>query len=557
MDSGLRCEICSVSYSKHRDIHTPKLLDCLHTFCQNCLEKCCRGNKLKCFLCQTVTILAGEVSDLKDNFLIQKKIHLQEILQQDPICGNCELAGASEKCLQCEDDCSFLCMSCAAQHSKMKSFRSHQLVHLKDFRGSISKSFSDSTDLCAKHPEEHLIIFCEICDIPICRNCLLHEHKTHQYIFMDAAHKSWVSSIATLIIPARERLHSIEDSLDLVKQEQNNLSAQKREISNDIHTCFADLIALLKQREKLVLQALDLLHYKKHKALYAQLESLQYTCRLLKSACDFSSAALTGDKNVIPLLKTKNAMAARLQLLKGVDCVLQPVDCADIEFQAANESLKEMIPHVACLSSHGGTGTSQSLQGETTKPPRLITPRTAQHCQLKYEYFAEGCYAITLQLPAILSGSATPDVRCSVISCDYVDPNNGVELLNARNTDCSTSVCEWNVVPVDLFACLLVELQVDGEDVPGSPLAIPGLELEGESGLLFGVGKGHIESVSGVVSQRADEEEVQQALRSLALDSEESGEWSTDKSKGKSSGALIPTELDHVEHQVRSCYARV
>ena len=87
-------------------------------------------------------------------------------------------------------------------------------------------------------------------------------------------------------------------------------------------------------------------------------------------------------------------------------------------------------------------------------------------------------------------------MSCVVFSyasdADMDDESTGIELLTSRINDCTTAVCEWNVVPVDMFACLLVEIQVDNTDVPGSPLAIPGLEIEGDPGLLFGVGRGKI-----------------------------------------------------------------
>lgn len=49
------------------------------------------------------------------------------------LCGNCEAANASSRCLQCDEDCAFLCHDCAGKHNQMKAFRRHEIVLLSDY----------------------------------------------------------------------------------------------------------------------------------------------------------------------------------------------------------------------------------------------------------------------------------------------------------------------------------------------------------------------------------------------------------------------------------------
>ena len=62
--------------------------------------------------------------------------NMQPALQpalQPYLCGNCESANASTRCLQCDEDCAFLCHDCAGKHNQMKAFRRHEIVLLSDY----------------------------------------------------------------------------------------------------------------------------------------------------------------------------------------------------------------------------------------------------------------------------------------------------------------------------------------------------------------------------------------------------------------------------------------
>ena len=59
---------------------------------------------------------------------------------------------------------------------------------LKDL--SVSKrsiATPKKSPLCRRHPEELLKLYCQDCEVLVCRDCVLVTHKTHNYSFVDDA----------------------------------------------------------------------------------------------------------------------------------------------------------------------------------------------------------------------------------------------------------------------------------------------------------------------------------------------------------------------------------
>ncbi|XP_045074442.1 tripartite motif-containing protein 2-like, partial [Coregonus clupeaformis] len=73
--------VCSICLDRY---HNPKVLPCLHTFCENCLQNYIPPESLtlSCPVCRQTSILPEKgVSALQNNFFIT---NLMEVLQRDP-----------------------------------------------------------------------------------------------------------------------------------------------------------------------------------------------------------------------------------------------------------------------------------------------------------------------------------------------------------------------------------------------------------------------------------------------------------------------------------------
>lgn len=125
----LCCKICLDTFTN------PKSLNCLHTFCEECIENHANSEssykkysdyrEFTCPLCRKRTSLPlGGVRKLPDNFLVSS---LTEVIDRQkpskyPFCDMCKLVSrkhneASSKCLDCNK---LLCTDCVDQHLETK-----------------------------------------------------------------------------------------------------------------------------------------------------------------------------------------------------------------------------------------------------------------------------------------------------------------------------------------------------------------------------------------------------------------------------------------------------
>ncbi|KAI8499892.1 hypothetical protein Bbelb_222090 [Branchiostoma belcheri] len=138
-DEFLVCQVCL------EDFRQPKMLPCLHTFCQPCLEKLLAAEpvgKLDCPTCRRdVPLPQNGVQGLKSNFLVGK---LRDILQQQPAgktsearedgvpCTVCEAGNSAQfYCVECTE---YLCQTCNKTHRRFKATKSHRVVTIQDLQ---------------------------------------------------------------------------------------------------------------------------------------------------------------------------------------------------------------------------------------------------------------------------------------------------------------------------------------------------------------------------------------------------------------------------------------
>ncbi|XP_052714073.1 uncharacterized protein LOC128187683 [Crassostrea angulata] len=181
----LNCGICGGRLTD------PRILDCLHSFCKECLvikqEQATKKDVVICELCGTHTRLSNDsIDSLTTNIFVTNIGRVEEITNSNCsfYCTFCEDQGdweeASSRCLTCGD---WLCLACAGRHCGTTVTKRHKVVTLDDVRVDPQhrpelRKLCESK--CISH-DEKLRKFCSKCETPVCSECEHSDHKNHTF----------------------------------------------------------------------------------------------------------------------------------------------------------------------------------------------------------------------------------------------------------------------------------------------------------------------------------------------------------------------------------------
>ncbi|XP_074619139.1 uncharacterized protein LOC141877981 [Acropora palmata] len=228
----LECSVCQEQFS---DVREPKILKCLHTFCKTCLtawlsQQQCEG-ELSCPTCRQITqCFANDIDKLPSNLFCKQLVEIVEAYsgrigdEDSPHCGICDEKKALKfYCVQCN---AFLCEECAGVHEKGKVFKGHNIKEISNFNSNDVQKYVRRANVCQKHDDE-VRYYCEKCNICICRDCALLEHREHNIISLDRGLDLKKSDIT-------KRIQEVEDVGRRLQVQKENLEIEKTRFDSSV-----------------------------------------------------------------------------------------------------------------------------------------------------------------------------------------------------------------------------------------------------------------------------------------------------------------------------------
>ena len=226
LSDQLSCSVCLEEYRR------PRVLPCLHIFCEACLEKLVGAQRDKlsvpCPNCRKPAPLPqGGVSSLPSAFYIQHLFEVREALEKvrNPKKTQCDKCGEGEVQGFCRDCGQFICQHCLDTHRKWRELQSHEISSLNEVQETASKMVTPKkvTTLCTKHPTEPIKIYCETCDQLICRDCTVKTHRDHNYDLIPDAFPKHGDAILAYLDPIKTELASVVETIAKLNKRSSRL----------------------------------------------------------------------------------------------------------------------------------------------------------------------------------------------------------------------------------------------------------------------------------------------------------------------------------------------
>lgn len=355
----LNCSICT------NIIRNPKLLPCLHSFCQHCLEDLSRKDGVfNCPQCQTeIQLSHDEVESLPSNCFLENMLDIALLNSSDtqPVpCTNCDLnAMAKSRCIDCGE---FLCGDCYNVHKRIRQTKEHRILTIKELLSTSTGEVLHRLAYCGQHSTEQLKYFCDTCITAVCRDCLIIEHRQHKYDYIQESKKvkKQRSNVETLLKETAEKITEIEKTTVEIQSVRDTLYGRLGTVKGEIRTMTSQLIKTLKEREQQLLFKADQIFNQKVSILDQQVQELNLAHVRVKTACDFTGQFLNF-ANDVEMLNLKELIKNRLSSLNKMDIETKPREHVDMRYEVEAMDSERAVAH-----SLGHVKTSRGVFTDST-----------------------------------------------------------------------------------------------------------------------------------------------------------------------------------------------
>ncbi|XP_064079014.1 tripartite motif-containing protein 3-like isoform X3 [Macrobrachium nipponense] len=492
----LHCGICTQRYSN------PKVLPCLHTFCERCLISYTPAESLTltCPVCRQQSILPKDgVPGLQSNTWVRGVMEAMDSGAAGPPlpgsapgpCALCLNSQPTSRCVQCHKQ---MCASCATRHTQDSGSESHSVVSLSDSDAGLPHAngyHDDETTLyCPSHQGQTLRFYCRDCETAVCSSCTDIEHRAHNTLHLTDAVEEHRLAMHQLIDRVTMQLPCVKESICDIQDVSRNLREKRTEAEKEIRRCFDILHELLDKRQTTLINSLNTIESEKQQTLDNQKEELEAWVCGVESGCEFVEKALAHCPAMEVVLVRKQ-LGERLMDYANMNVPPAPRENSHLKFVVGNiDPLKTAFLHVGSIQSnsavpHQTSATGESLRQITVGRQAIVTVVTRDH---KGEKASCGGAEVTAaisrtSLTVTRHGSSSPRASSLSPRASSKSPSGSREEL------CQPQVLDLNngtyevAFTVHGEGTYCLEVLLYGHPISGSPFSIAAIPpLEEDSG---------------------------------------------------------------------------
>ncbi|CAF0872985.1 unnamed protein product [Adineta steineri] len=163
----ITCAICQEIFND------PRVLPCSHTYCHKCIEQIASANndQFECPLRDGFILSKNEIDTLPVNRIARDMIEIYGSIRKSTQCSNCHTVMGEYGCDKCENET--FCSECYQTVHTPRVMQKHQQIPINERQVEII--------FCSVHLDEKVKYWCTTCRTFVCTDCILLEHKDHQY----------------------------------------------------------------------------------------------------------------------------------------------------------------------------------------------------------------------------------------------------------------------------------------------------------------------------------------------------------------------------------------
>ena len=243
LEEQLTCPVCLDLYTN------PKVLPCLHSFCQECLEGLPQEREAR-------GDLGGDTYYLSCPTCRQRIEVPREGVGAFPV--------------------------------------SFHINNLKEITQSLKNkvALSDLQQIICNDHDRPLEIFCETCQTVICHYCVIRTHKDHEYDLVSYCYPKHYQILHDSLKPVKGKKEALKKVLFDLAERGGQIREREEGVLEEIHQMVEEMIGILHQSERKLSEEVKRVTDAKLEMLSGQIKSTQANLSLLEDVEDYVEQSL-------------------------------------------------------------------------------------------------------------------------------------------------------------------------------------------------------------------------------------------------------------------------
>lgn len=197
---------------------------------------------------------------------------------------------------------------------RQKKTASHAVTELENTKDC---SQAGKPLLCPSHPTEELQLFCEQCDQPVCRDCVLGRHRQHPCDFAANVIHRHGDALRELLQSSQKHLDTLEDVLSQVDEMGGAVRSRAEAVATEICLFAGGYVKAIEEHRDRLLKQLEDLKVQKENLLHLQKAQLQQLLLDMRTGVEFTEHLLMSGSDV-EILVSKGVVSSRLTQLNSI-----------------------------------------------------------------------------------------------------------------------------------------------------------------------------------------------------------------------------------------------
>eukprot|EP00731_Ephydatia_muelleri_P034555 Em0065g16a len=413
----ITCQLCSEPYKE------PRILPCLHSFCGQCLHKKIERSgarrNLECPTCQrSITIPEGGVNAIPQNLHLGFEVEVAGYMSKigsdgEKSCDACIDGSTGPAVVFCSTCHELLCSYCYESHKRSRKLSSHVIVGLEESRKMLPSIMKLLEHFCSQphHEKEELQLYCETCQLTICRDCTLVLHKDHRITEICNIAKVKKDAMKEVLAAAQEVTSKLVRTIDANDKITEQFDTCGENSTLTITKAFEQLHQAIEERKKTLLSEMKAILVSKKGPLTLQKEKLtkahdeigrytEMTSNILQTHTDHEIVAL-GD-----LLPTE--LKASLNMVENVSLTPNQTIC-DIHVSLHTDSVINEVSLLGHVMDTSPSPSQSTWSSESVAKVKEMYCVKVQTISSKRERYPHGGLQVKAELrPKSRDGAVVP-----------------------------------------------------------------------------------------------------------------------------------------------------